>query len=147
MMKTCMSAVLGAVILSGAALAQTGERCGLIAEGEDRPVPLIGVNVSERAQTPGGFSIRTPADMTVTGIACSRDSAVPAEHDYSIVLAGYALYLSGPSEDGGTLRTLLDVVDEQFRLRVIEGEMSAAERDLATRRIKGYYAAVGDPAS
>lgn len=135
-----------ASLATGAAAAQSERWCGLISPESAQPVPLIGVNVLERAQRPGAFHLNTPARMEVTGVYCVRDAVVPTENDYKIVLAGYTLVLELDDGTDREARVLLDLDDDQFRLRVAEGGLTAEERDLATRRIEGYYTAVGEPA-
>lgn len=105
-------------------------------DGAERTL-LIGRPLLDRTASAGQFHLNRPGDMDVGSILCVRSSPVPAPHDYEILLDGFPLYISSGEGDNHTL-TLLEIADQQFRIRIIEGTLNAAERALAAERLEYY---------
>ena len=105
-------------------------------DGTDQTL-LIGRTLLDRTAAAGQFHLNTPGGMEVGSILCVRSSPIPAPNDYEILLDGYPLYISSGEDDNHTL-TLLEISDQQFRIRIIEGSLNAAERALAAQRLEDY---------
>lgn len=56
-------------------------------------------------------------------------------------MAGLALFVEA-RRGGQSVRIALLVEDGQFKLQILEGRLTAAERSLAVERIEGYYEAI-----
>lgn len=140
-MKSIVFAIAGAATLVGApAMAQ-----GAVAEvschavstdGSERTL-LIGRPLTERTADAGQFELNVPSGMDIGSILCVRSTPVPDANDYEILLDGYPLYIAAGEGEARTV-TLLEVADQQFRLRIIEGRLSAEERALAAQRLEHF---------
>lgn len=140
-MKAILIPALAGLALTGApALAQEHVAeisChGMSSDGTERTL-LIGRTLLERTADAGQFHLNTPGGMDIGSILCVRTSPVPAMHDYEILLDGYPLYIASGEGDHQTL-TLLEIADEQFRIRIIEGNLSADERSMAAQRLEHF---------
>lgn len=109
-------------------------------DGSERTL-LIGRPLLDRTAADGQFHLNRPGNMEIGSILCVRTTPVPAPHDYEILLDGFPLYISSGEGDDHTL-TLLEIADHQFRIRIIEGSLSTAERALAAERLEQYTAMV-----
>tara|TARA_R110002072_G_scaffold57328_7_gene147587 strand:- start:817 stop:1269 length:453 start_codon:yes stop_codon:yes gene_type:complete len=139
------SLLLGSSLIAAPAVfaqdAPTESSCHLVTRDGENPTPLIGVSVLERAAQPGLFSLRVPDDMEVDALLCFRSSAIPGPDDWEVLGAGYPLYLT-ETRASGNVTTLLEITDDQFRIRVIDGALTSSERAAAAARLESYYAAV-----
>ncbi|MEE2565478.1 hypothetical protein [Hyphobacterium marinum] len=145
MKRPVISALILGAALAGtpAALAQTvtESSCHIVTNDGENPTPLVGVSVMERAAQPGMFSLRLPSDMEVDALLCFRSSAIPGPDDWEVVAAGFPLYLT-ESRASGDVTTLLEITDDQFRVRIIDGTLTSAERQAVAARLESYYAVV-----
>jgi hypothetical protein len=140
-----LAAAIAGLALSPAALAQetlTESSCHIVTNDGANPVPLIGVSILNQTAAPGAFSLNMPDDMAVDGLLCFRSSAIPGPNDWEVVTAGYPLYITERRESGRDVTTLLEISDSQFRIRIIDGALSAEDRNRAAQRLESYYAAV-----
>lgn len=137
--------------MGGASFAQQSapeeSECFLVAENEPAPIVLVDVSVLERTRSHDRFWVNYPDDMRVSALLCARSDVVPAADDYKVILAGYSLMLTFADQDSRDVTTVLDAVDDQFRLRVVEGELTEEERARARIRLESYYAALNGAAS
>lgn len=144
-MKAIALPLLAGLALTGApALAQSPETeivCHAVSEGGAERTQLMGRTLIERTADAGQFHLNLPADMDVESVVCLRTSAVPAQNDYEILLDGYPLYLIAGEGEARTM-TLLEIADQQFRVRIIEGRLTAEERALAAERLEYFTAMV-----
>lgn len=140
-MKTfALIAVSALCLTGGAAFAQGPESeivCHAVSPDGSERTQLMGRTLIERTADIGAFHLNVPADMQVGSIVCMRTSAVPAMNDYEILADGYPLYLIAGEGNARTM-TVLEVADQQFRLRILEGSLTAAERALAAQRLEHY---------
>lgn len=137
---------LGLLAVPAAAQAQVAEvSCHAVSSDGTERTLLIGRPLLDRTADAGQFHLNRPADMDIGSILCVRSSPVPAQHDYEILLDGYPLYVSA-GEEGNRTVTLLEIADQQFRIRIIEGSLSAAERAEAAERLEYYTAMVNEGA-
>lgn len=144
-MKAIALPLLAGLALTGApALAQSPESeivCHAVSQDGSERTQLMGRTLIERTGDAGQFHLNVPADLEVASIVCLRTSAVPAQNDYEILLDGYPLYVIAGEGEARTT-TLLEIADDQFRVRIIEGRLTAAERALAAERLEYYTAMV-----
>lgn len=137
-------ALAAGLAVAPAAISQmpvTESSCHIVTRDGQNPTPLIGVGVMERAARPGMFSLRLPADMEVDALLCFRSSAIPGPDDWEVVAAGFPLYLT-ETRDSGNVTTLLEISDDQFRVRIIDGALTSSERQQAAARLETYYALI-----
>ena len=144
-MKAIALPLLAGLALTGApALAQSPESeivCHAVSQDGSERTQLMGRTLIERTGDAGQFHLNVPADLEVASIVCLRTSAVPAQNDYEILLDGYPLYVIAGEGEARTT-TLLEIADDQFRVRIIEGRLTAEERALAAERLEYYTAMV-----
>lgn len=144
-MKAIALPLLAGLVLTGApALAQSPETeivCHAVSRDGSERTQLMGRTLIERTGDAGQFHLNVPADLEVASIVCLRTSAVPAQNDYEILLDGYPLYVIAGEGEARTT-TLLEIADDQFRVRIIEGRLTAEERALAAERLEYYTAMV-----
>lgn len=135
-----LSLAAGLAFAGAPALAQqsvTEISCHAVSSDGSERTLLIGRPLLERTADAGAFHLNTPAGMDVGSILCVRSSPVPAEHDYEILMDGYPLYISTGTGDAHTL-TLLEVADQQFRLRIVEGSLTGNQRAMAAQRLEHF---------
>jgi len=140
-----LAAAVAGLAVSPTALAQealTESSCHIVTNDGANPVPLIGVSILSQTAEPGAFALNLPDDMAVDGLLCFRSSAVPGPNDWEVAVAGYPLYITERRETGRDVTTLLEISDAQFRIRIIDGALSAEDRSQAAQRLESYYAAV-----
>jgi len=141
-----LTAIAAASLTSTAALAFTDvEEYGCVAMSADRQgaAAMPGYSVLERSRAEGRMTVSISADFAVAGIMCRRNTIIPAEHDFEVPLAGLPLYISTDGADGSRI-VVLTIEDDQFVVRIMEGELTASEREQVASRIETYYAALED---
>jgi len=116
--------------------------CHIVTNDGENPMPLFGVSVLAQAAEPGMFGLNLPDDMGVDGLLCFRSSAVPGPDDWEVVMAGFPLYITQRRSGQRDTTTLLEITDSQFQIRIIDGSLSASDRNLAAQRLESYYTAV-----
>ena len=129
-------------LLSAPGLAQAGPElrekvCVLQVAGEDEPY-VIEEGILELTESEERLSFRVDGRRQPEAVHCIRSSVVPAENDYKVVLSGLPLTLSTEAEEGGRTIVALELADDRFQLRVIQGELTEQELALAAQRIEGY---------
>ncbi|WP_300544102.1 hypothetical protein [Maricaulis sp.] len=142
MIRTIFSACLVAGLAAAApATAQSDNvrdlHCFAVERGTHALVNLDTYSVIEATAGPGPFHFSAD-NFDLMGIACRRNTPVPQPNDYKVALSGLALYVD--VERGDTpVSTMLHIVDDQFVLRIVNGSLTAAEREQATAQIERYY--------
>ncbi|WP_109261536.1 hypothetical protein [Hyphobacterium indicum] len=141
-----LTAIAAASLTGAAAFAFTDvEEYGCVAMSADRQgaAAMPGYSVLERSRAEGRMTVSISADFAIAGIMCRRNTIIPAEQDFEVPLAGLPLYISTDGADGSRI-VVLTIEDDQFVVRIMEGELTASEREQVASRIETYYAALED---
>lgn len=144
-MRTAFAALI--LMLAAAAAADAQEvreiRCFAVDADGDRPIDLGRYSVLRESRRDGPLAVNFTGEIEVVGISCRRTSPVPQPNDYKVAMAGLALFVV-TRRDGQMIQTALYIQDEQFVLQILEGRLTATERQLAVQRIEGFYNSVND---
>lgn len=141
-----LTAIAAASLTSTAALAMTDVEeygCAVMAADRHGAAAMPDYSVLERSRAEGRMTLGISADFTIAGIMCRRNTIIPAEHDFEVPLAGLPLYISTDGADGSRI-VVLTIEDDQFVVRIMEGELTGSEREQVASRIETYYAALDD---
>lgn len=129
-----------ALPLAGAAAElPTEHRCVVVvpdgAEGAI-VVEMRSLRVLEQTARPGAFELPYDAPADVQSVMCDRSTPVPAPNDYKVVEAGFPLYIGTLSGPAPTRRmVVLERPGADFRLRVLQGDLTTAERAAVDARL------------
>lgn len=116
-------------------------RCAAVDADGGRTISIGRYSVLRETHRDGPLGVNFSGDIDIIGFTCRRTSPVPQPNDYKVAMAGLALFVEA-RRGGQSVRTALLIEDGQFKLQILEGRLTAAERSLAVERIEGYYEAI-----
>lgn len=110
-------------------------------EGRD-PVALEGYDLQVEAARPGPLAA-LPAPEGTVGLLCDRESVVPDRNDVKLLLNGYALLTrAGEGEDMTILN--MGIVDGNYSIAVLAGEIDEQERAAIIEAVEGFDATIDE---
>ncbi len=134
-----------ALLAAGAdtAAAEPGElretRCGWQieqADGSYRTQIASDLRVLEQSALPGAFAPDRPDNARA--VNCGRTSIVPAEHDDEVIMLGFPFIITEASDSPDGRLGALEIVDGQYRFRMIQGAVTEAEARAINDRINVF---------
>lgn len=147
-MKTAFAALILMIGLATGAHAQEEVReirCAAVDADGGRPINLGRYSVLRETREDGPLAVNFTGELEIIGLSCRRTSPIPQPNDYKVAMAGLALFVD-TRRNGDLVRTALYIQDDQFVLQILEGRLTAAERELSLERIEGFYEAINTPA-
>jgi hypothetical protein len=135
---TIAAAGAAAASLSAPGFAQ----CYAIFADDREPAPLGDYDLIAESEAPG---LMDPPQLPdgANAIMCDRDGIVPAENDYEVLLHGVPLLIRSQEGEEPVI-TALDIADNQFRVRLMQGDVSEGDREAITGRLEGFYASYAE---
>lgn len=128
---------IAALFLLGASAAEE-PFCATLSVGASRFVVDRQLDIRAATQRPGPFDYRSPSGAPVAAIMCRRSSPLPLPDDYKVAAAGWPFYLQAIDAI-----TVLERKDGGYRLRVMRGKLTAAERAALPVRMAALERAAG----
>lgn len=138
-----MKSILAALALTAAISAPSLADCyAVFAEEGREPVLLEGYDLQVEAARPGPLAA-LPAPEGTVGLLCDRDSVVPDSNDVKLLLNGYGLLTrSGEGEDMTILN--MGIVDGNYSIAVLAGEIDEQERAAIIEAVEGFDATIDE---
>lgn len=135
MKNVFLTAAAGAAAfaLSSPAFAQ----CYAVYPGDTPMEPVADYDLLGMSEEPGLVAAPEMPEGT-NALMCDRDTIVPGADDYEVLLHGVPLLIRSGPEDAARV-VALDIAENQFRVRIMQGELSEDERAQAVARLEGFY--------
>lgn len=127
------AALTMSVALGAPALAQC---YAVFAEEGRQPEPIAGYVLEEHTAQPGPLA-PPPVPEGTAGLLCDRDTVIPDQNDFKLLLNGYALLTRvGAGEDTTILN--MGIVDGNYSISVMAGEITEQEREGIIAAVEGF---------
>lgn len=140
-MKTALAAACLLAVAPACADEPTETSCSVItleSNGAPKTTPLSALKVIEQTSKDGAFTLPRGAPKGVQAVMCKRSSILPAAHDYKILQAGFALYLS---DELGRV-AVLGIADGRVQLDMLDGALTEAEQAQLNLRVRDFESAI-----
>jgi len=118
------------------------ENCYLMLADEGAELIEMEVQVQELTADDDLSEITIPEGTQLSNIMCSRTELKLAENDYKLAIAGVPLMVAYDNENGERSAIMFRVLDGQFAVEVVQGELTDEQRNGLVTALEGYYAAL-----
>ena len=123
---------LSSTALSAPPLVETA--CSAIVQSDGGATTVVNDDNLKVLEQTRGEATFAYARKDTQAIRCIRNDLVPAVSDYKVLRAGFPLDIV-ESNGGGSRIGVLEVSGGQFRFRMVQGEVTADERQRLTSRL------------
>jgi hypothetical protein len=118
----------------GAELEEYGCYLMVSENGERKTVAAPGLRVLDYNNENRLVRFQSDGTSEVTAVFCSRSSAIPAEHDYQVILAGVPFYIKANDR-----LVVLEFLGREYRLRLLAGPAFTDQEQVeVSTRLKGF---------